>query len=444
MTTNNNQMAPVEQYLADHVPHAESIRFSGSDFLARSRALAAAMGDPQEKCKVVHIAGTSGKGSTAFMIARLLEASGQKVGLFTSPHLTHVRERIVIDGEMISEEVFIRFFPDVMAVAEEVEKEECGKPTYFELLTVLAYHVFAQEGCDYVVMETGLGGRFDATNIVQGSDKIAVITPIGMDHTKVLGDTIEKIAGEKAEIIHSGNMVFAAPQNAIARDVIQRKGEACGTQVKHLRKNDVHDIVVTQRGTEFSVGHSSVQENYAIGLIGLHQAYNAALAIDVVSAIGRRDHFALCDVSDALLHESFPGRMEIRTANDKIVIFDGAHNPQKMTALVETFTKLYPHEKCAVVFAAKGKKDYHTMLTLLGPITEHLIITQFGESGQDDHSTSADVEEIRRAAEKIGYAHLTIEASPELAMAEARKKDNKKILVTGSLYLVGKMREIIN
>ena len=436
-------MMDVEIYLAAHIPHAQDICFSGEDFLMRTKALAEALGDPQEKCKVVHIAGTSGKGSTAFMITTLLVASGQKTGLFTSPHLISVRERFVIDDEMISEEKFLQYFVEIKDAAESLRDTQCGMPSYFEILTVLAYHIFAQEGCCYAVMETGIGGRCDATNIAQRSDKVVVITPIGLDHTKILGETIDLIATEKAGIIHEDNLVFIAPQNAIARDIVRDKTLSCNAQIILLRKNDISDIDLSEEGTRFTWKNRGETKEIAIKQIGICQAYNAALAISVADSLSERDQFALCDINKALSKKIFSGRFDIRKRAGKTVILDGAHNPQKMTALVESFMKLYPHEKCTVVFAAKEKKDYKAMLTLLAPITCNLIITQFGNSEQDYQSSSVDTDILTKEAKMIGYTDLITAATVETALEKAQKQGNKKILVTGSLYLVGKMQDSI-
>lgn len=443
MTNNSFTMMDVEAYLAEHISHAQDLSVSEKDFLARTKTLAGALGDPQEKCKVVHIAGTSGKGSTAFMVSALLHTSGQKVGLFTSPHLVSLRERFVIDGEMITEKMFLRYFHVIMDAMEDLRKRECDTPSYFEILTVLAYYIFAQERCLYAVMETGVGGRCDATNIVKRSDKIAVITPIGFDHMNFLGNTLEKIAGEKAGIIHKGNHVIVAPQDAIVRQVIKERVRQQDVNVNIVRKNDIVDICISEKGTTFHLKGADHQEKYKIGLIGAHQALNATVAKQVVEVLARRDQFDLCGITEALSEVQFPGRFEIKNIQEKTMILDGAHNPQKMTALVTAVIQLYPHEKCTVIFAAKGQKDFTAMLALLAPITEQLIITQFGDSEQDYQSHSIDVGILEKEAKKIGYTDLIIESSPKIALEKAQKKDNKKILVTGSLYLVGKVRELI-
>lgn len=443
MTNDALTMMDVETYLAQRIPHAQDISFSEEDFLVRTRILAEVLGNPQEKCKVVHIAGTSGKGSTAFMIATLLTASGKKAGLFTSPHLISVRERFMIDGEMISEEKFLQYFAEIKCAAESLRDTERGMPSYFEILTVLAYHIFVEEDCYYTVMETGIGGRCDATNIAQRSDKIVVITPIGFDHTKILGETLDLIAAEKAGIIHENNLVFMAPQNAIARDVVRGKALSANAGLTLLRKNDITKIDLTEKGTQFIWKRKGKMEKIKINQIGLCQTYNTALAIDVAEALSHRDQFVLCDKNKALSKEIFPGRFDIRKREEKTIILDGAHNPQKMTALVESFMKLYPHEKCTVIFAAKEKKDYGAMLTLLAPITDQMIITQFGNSEQDYQSSSINVEILTKKARKIGYADLIIASKVEIALKKAQKQDNKKILVTGSLYLVGKIINVL-
>ena len=323
--------------------------------LDRLRALLVLLGSPQEKLKIIHVAGTKGKGSTCALVASILEQAGFSVGLYTSPHLSDYSERIRILSEpskrdslndafkgKIQEEDLAGSLQEMYSSIEKIRMDErWGRLTFFEVLTALAFYFFSKQKVDFVVLETGLGGRLDATNVARSL--VAVITPLSLEHTKQLGSTIEAIAAEKAAIIKDKNQsVVVAPQFESAREVIQ----------KQCRKMDAKAVWVGEdiqfQSLEASIDHQTFQiktihkkySDLKMKLVGEHQLINAAMSVGVIEEL-RCHGYSIRDeaIRTGLWHCIWPGRFEVVQRNP-LLILDGAHNPASAEALVKTLQKL--------------------------------------------------------------------------------------------------------
>jgi len=441
-----------EQYLFSHIPRAKDFGDKNVQFLSRTERLLELLGNPHHGCRVVHVAGTSGKGSTVFLTATALTACGQKTGAFFSPHLERITERVTIDGEEVSEKSFVAHVQAVREAAEKMNGETCGAPTYFEMLVATAFLCFSEHNVDYAVIETGLGGLCDATNVVSSPDKVCVITDIGKDHMHILGDTLEKIALQKAGIVHKDNAVFSFvsdsdAQSIIAEYIVKQKAHL----EKHFTENDLNNITVTENGTilsfenEILKSQSKNAKEFNIGLIGAHQARNVVLALSAAHHLSERDGFTWQeeDVRKELAAAEFPGRMSVRHVKNKTVILDGAHNEQKIRSLMHTVSELYPGKKVHVVFACKEQKDHHAMLAVIAEHTEHITLTEFGAGAQDYISHSTPAEKLAETLANKNDHTVDCVRQPKNALKRALDGENDVIVVTGSLHLVAKtMRDL--
>ena len=306
--------------------------------LDRARRFLELLGNPQNKLKNIHIAGTSGKGSTCFLMKTLLESLGFKVGMLTSPHVKDVTERIQV-GDAINKELFAETMTELADAMNKVPGI-----TFFEILTGMAFLIFEKEEVDYAVIETGLGGKYDATNTID-VEKLSIITRIGLDHTKFLGDTVEKIAEQKAGIITG--------------KCITTKQETVEVFRKYCNDLEVVEIPVCQY-TKGKMRFTFEKENYVLGMIGKHQAENCSLALTALSYLSERDGFEIRKkkVKSALESSNFIGRFDRKKIHGNEIIFDIAHNEQKMSSLCETLQEIYPDEKFTFVLAFKDGKDY--------------------------------------------------------------------------------------
>ncbi|MDO9028430.1 MAG: Mur ligase family protein, partial [Candidatus Roizmanbacteria bacterium] len=352
-----------EEFLSSHIPKQIQQRFPGEIGLNRTKYFLKLLGDPQNKLKVIHIAGTSGKGSTCYLISSLLKAHGFKVGFHQSPHLTDVRERFQINNQIISKEEFIFYLNKIIPIINMVGKTFHGSLTYFEILVGLAYLIFLDKKVDYAVMETGLGGWYDATNVVERPDKLAVLTKIGLDHTNILGKTIKEIALQKAMIINNKSQVISINQLPSAKKVIEEV----------VRKKQAKVIFVTKN-------------NFKLNLIGEYQKENASLALESLRFLGKRDRFLINQekIKKVFATAHFPGRFDVKKAclpagrsKEKTVVFDGAHNPQKMLAFINALIKEYPDKKFNFLLAFKSGKDYKKILKIITPWADSITLTSF-------------------------------------------------------------------
>ena len=392
--------------------------------LDRIRRLLGRLGDPQNELKFVHIAGSNGKGSTAAMLASVLSAAGLKTGLYTSPHLWQFNERFQVDGALISEEDLVDITARVLETAED--------ETEFELMTAIGMVYFLRAGCDIVVLETGLGGRLDSTNVIPAPET-AVITHIGLEHTELLGDTVAKIAAEKAGIIKPGCSAVLYGQSLEAETAVER---ACGVvNVSLSRTAPVEPVSSGQEGQRFTYRGRGP---YSISLLGEYQVHNAAVVLETVDALRRRGwEISEKAVQSGLSQARWPGRLElVRRSPD--VILDGGHNPQCMEALTRALGELYPGKKLIFLIGVLADKDWSTMLGELLPLAkEFYTITP-------DSPRAMSAGELADYLEKQGARAVpceTVRDGLDRALASSEPQD--VVCACGSLYMIGEVRHLL-
>jgi dihydrofolate synthase/folylpolyglutamate synthase len=398
-----------------------------SDFytLDRMRTLMEHLGNPQEDVRVLHVAGTSGKSSTAYYLAALLQANGARVGLCVSPHIVEVNERVQINLQPLPEVDFCRALGEFWDIITKADL----RPSYFETLVAFAYWEFARRKLDYVVMEVGLGGLLDGTNVVSNPSKICVITDIGLDHTRILGDTLEKIATQKAGIVQPHNEVFMYEQ-----------GE------------EVMNIVRTTCQRQQATLHTSTATNELTPLcLPLFQQRNLYLAKETVRFVLARDGrdgrnvLTASEVREAA-NVLVPGRMEIFQINGKTLIVDGAHNEQKMTALVESIQAKYPGQAIATLISVVQGQDerWQHALDVLIPAVQECIVTSFHQETDDRIKSSVSADAVA-AYVKSKYA-VTLSVQPDVTKAYQSLLSSEQpiLLVTGSLYLLADILRLVS
>lgn len=419
-----------EKYLEKYIPSSVKLNFPAQLGLTRSTKLLDLLDNPQEKYQVIHIAGTSGKGTTAYTASRLLISHSIKTGLHLSPHLEDIRERMEVNGKFISDKNFLNYLSDVLKAAEECERI-FSKPTYFELLTALAMYAFWKEKVEVAVIETGMGGTFDATNIVKRSDKIAVITRIGHDHTNILGKTLSQIASHKAGIIQQGNRVITLDSKK-TNPVFEKRAKEKKATLTLLGSKNIQNITVSKSGTVFDLKLPTLTlKDLRVALLGKHQAENVTLAI---SACTKTTPLNPEKVRTTLSQLHFKGRIDQLTLNGKTFIIDGAHNEQKMRALTSTLKQIYPNTKFTVILAIKKGKSVRDMLNLLLPITETLITTTFFKDTHDLIHIAYDQNYLTKKAKALGFKNVTSTKTANQAIEKAKGEKSSYILTTGSLY----------
>jgi dihydrofolate synthase / folylpolyglutamate synthase len=385
--------------------------------LERIAAVLDALGNPQRAFRVVHVAGTNGKGSTCAMIDAGLRATGVRTGLFTSPHLIEPTERIQIDGVEITPDQFQRAFTVVHEIAETLDLD-CH-PTYFEMVTAMAFWVFREMRVETAVVEVGLGGRLDATNVVEPA--LTVITPIDFDHEAYLGHTIEAIAGEKAGILKRGVPAVFSRQRPEAEAVLAERAADLGIEVIRAEDFEVRDLEIDSRGSRFSVAQF---RDLHCPLAGEHQVGNAVTATLALRHLG---------VSPNGIEEArWPGRLE-QVAPNPDVILDGAHNPAGARALARHLDRFYSHRRIRMIYGAMRDKSVEEIAGILFPAAQELIFTAPAFARALRPEALIDIAGRGEAAPSVAEA---------LKMARSRADADDIIVITGSLFLVGEARAL--
>ncbi|GAA0991471.1 bifunctional folylpolyglutamate synthase/dihydrofolate synthase [Nocardiopsis tropica] len=347
--------------------------------LDRVRTLLDLLGDPHRNFRVIHVTGTNGKTSTARMIDALMRARGLRVGRYTSPHLRTVRERIVVDGEPVSQERFVETYDDIRPYIDMADEMNDAPLSFFEILTVMAYAAFADSPVDVAVVEVGMGGRWDATNVVDGD--VAVVTPIGIDHTDYLPDTLHGIAEEKSGIIKPGSVAVLAQQPVSAAEVLLRNAAEVGAQVaREGLEFGVTSREVAVGGQQLALkGLTRDYEDLFLPLFGAHQAGNAAVAVAAVEAFASAGEDAEgldpAMVAEALAGVDSPGRMEV-VRTSPTVIADAAHNPAGMTATAAAVGEAFSFSRLVGVVAIMADKDVEGILDPLEPLLDEIVVTR--------------------------------------------------------------------
>lgn len=409
-------------------------RFSGKAGLHRIRALCAALGDPQEGLKFVHLAGTNGKGSTACMLDSVLRVAGYHVGLYTSPYLVQFHERIRVDGTMIPDADLTRLSARVAQVCRELTLPEGEQIGEFEFTTALAFLYFAEQQCDIVVLETGLGGRYDATNIIRAPE-VCVITPISRDHMAVLGDTVAKIAAEKAAIIKPACAVVCAngqPDETLP--VIRRACDAAGA-VWYDGMQDMQLLRCDIMGSAFMRGG----QGYTIPMPGRHQLQNAQTALRTLAALRERGWNIPTEAEvRGLARARMPGRLE-RMSDQPLVLLDGAHNIAGVAALTRTVDEMLKMRRLLVVMGMVQDKEYAECIYEMARRADVF----FACSPEADARALPAQTAAAIAEQHCGevYDCHTVARALKQALEKAEPRDC--VLVCGSLYLIGEAEKIL-
>ena len=407
---------------------------------------AALLGDPQKLYRIIHVTGTNGKTSTSRMIERLLREHSLRTGRFTSPHLTRLNERIAIDGESVSDEIMVEIWNDIEPILGLVDAEldaEGELPlTYFEALTLLAFAVFADAPVDVLVLEVGMGGEWDSTNVADGD--VAVFTPIDLDHADRLGNTVAEIAKTKAGIIKPGSVVVSADQDPTALSAIQSKASGLADRFTFYGPDfEAFNVVPDGKGQRFSV--RSLAGEYTdlfMPLYGEHQAQNAALAIAAVEAfLGNGDRRILDDiVRVAFADVSSPGRLQV-VSREPLTLVDGAHNPHGVRSLAKALETNFGSPRAIGVIGVLADKNAEEMLETLAKSFDHVVIT----SSKSDRAVEQS--ELAAMAEEFWPGQVTISGGVALSIQVARElaieKDFEAIVITGSLSVVGEVLKTI-
>ena len=432
-------------------------KFAPKTGLDNTRAYLKSLGNPEQKYKIVHIAGTNGKGSVAKMMALMLESAGYKTGLFISPHLVKMNERISINGEDISDEDFAKEYDLILEKVQQLQEEGYAHPAYFEFLFCMAADYFAKQNCDYVVFETGLGGRLDATNTTTAV--VSIITSIGFDHMQYLGNTIEEIAGEKAGIIKSGVPVVYNTGNEIADEVIRKTAKERGSEA----------IAVTE-----AFENLSEQVKEAVGFFASLQAaryqrdnaMTAAVAFMKLSEAGtvncqakaEQERDALKDASvgndleivnacieKALDRFSWPGRMEFLTED---IVIDGAHNENAAKRFAESLKALMDSgkwKKSSLLFAVSSDKDYEEIIRIICESLdlEDVYVAELDSGRKTAATTVGSLFQNYRPAGEYWDTYCFNNVKSAWNMAVKEREEGTLLAVVGSLYLVGEIKALL-
>lgn len=410
------------------------LSFGSRPGLDRILTLLDRMDNPQNKLKYIHVAGTNGKGSTCAMLSSTLVAAGYKTGLFISPYITDFRERIQINNEMISKEMLANAVEETFPLIEKLQSEGIII-TEFEYVNALEFYIHEKENCDVVVLETGMGGLLDCTNVIK-PPLCSVITTIGLDHTAILGDTIEKIAYQKCGIIKSGSIAVTSKQTENAMKVIEQTAEKLNVPLMKSESVNINVTSETLEGSEFEYNGRKIH----INLAGNHQLENAKTALAAIESVRQR---GLLEISDDDISEGFakavnPARFELLSKNP-VVILDGAHNPNGIEALKNAVRNFLDGERLTCVMGMLADKDIDSSIKLLDGGFESVYTVPV------DNPRAISSEEL---AEKCkGYfKNITSFDSAEKAFDgafENAEKNGGAVIVCGSLYLAGEIRPYI-
>lgn len=415
-------------------------KFTKKHTLEHTKTFLKRLGNPAADRKIVHVAGTNGKGSVCAYLQAILMAEGKRTGFFTSPHLVSVNERIRVDNIQIDDETFLKVFRKVLKIVRQMVEDGIEHPSYFEFLFGMGMTAFAETDVEYIILETGLGGRLDATNAID-NPALAIITSISLDHTAILGDTIEKIAGEKAGIIKPSVPVFFDGSSKKAAEVIKAKASELGVSCREVTKNAYEIQEVHRKYIAFS-RRSAYDKDviFQVPMCGCYQAMNAELALEASEYLLAEEEIHMDRWKEALAELHWEGRMERVGAH---ITVDGAHNPGAMEAFVESVKALDESERGEMVllFSAVSDKKYDQMIEYL---CENLdvkayVVTQIEDERGVPAEELADV--FRRYTDRPVYCKERLEDAVRTAMNE--RGETGEIYCLGSLYLVGMMKKLL-
>ena len=390
--------------------------------LSRMTELLEKLGNPQDTLRFIHVAGTNGKGSFCSMLESILRAAGYRTGMFTSPYIKSFNERMMVSGQPISNEALADLVTRIQPVADAMT----DRPTEFELITAIGFAYFKECGCDVVILEAGMGGRLDSTNVIR-NPLLSVITGIALDHTAFLGDTVEKIAAEKAGIIKDGAPVLFGGNDASAAEIIKKTASERGSAYFAVDYDALQHVTSDLSGSRFDFANFT---DMHIKLLGLYQPRNAAVVLSAVSLLQACGlTISESALRQGLLEARWPARFEI-LSQDPLVIFDGAHNPQGIDAAVESIGHYFGKEKVYIMTGVLRDKDYRYIASRLATVAERAFVLT------PENPRALDGEEYASILQSFGVSSA---AYPSIADAyksavDSAKKDGKPLLILGSLY----------
>lgn len=415
------------------IEYIESVNWMGSrPGLERIARLCELLGNPQRGMRFIHVAGTNGKGSFCAMTASVLRTAGYRTGLYTSPYILRFNERMSVDGVDISDDELAEITSLIRPLVERMEQ----KPTEFEMITAIAFEYFRRHECEVVVLEVGMGGRLDATNIIE-DPVLSVISGIALDHTNILGDTVEKIAAEKAGIIKPGCPVHWGGRNIAAGKVISSRAAQLGADIYHVNYDLLTDVRPTLEGTTFSFGK---YRDLHISLLGLYQPQNAASVVAAMPLISSRG-FPVNEqaLRRGLSETTWPARFE-KLCDDPVIIYDGSHNPQGIRAAVDSISGIFHGRRVALLTGVLADKDHRGMVGMLAEVAERAFcVTPDSERALDGARYAAELEEQGIPA----AAYPDMDAAVAAAYNHCRA-DNIPLVALGSLYMYADFRAALN
>ncbi|MCT4507789.1 MAG: bifunctional folylpolyglutamate synthase/dihydrofolate synthase [Tepidibacter sp.] len=395
--------------------------------------------NPQDDLNIIHVAGTNGKGSTCSFINSMLISSGHKVGLYTSPYLESFTERIRIDSENIQENELARVTEIVKSKVDDMVKEGFNHPTEFEIVTAIAFYYYKEQNVDFVVLEVGMGGRFDATNVIK-NPLINVITPISIDHTDYLGDTLEKIAYEKGGIIKENCEVIMYPQNKESEAVIKKiaKEKNCTLTMANIEDKEITKMDILGQVFNCKV-KDTVYENLEIQLMGKHQVNNAIVALNVINILKDKYDLKISDkdIYEGLKNTKWAGRIEV-LKKDPLFIIDGAHNEDGANSLCNTIDNYMEDKSITLVLGMLKDKDVESVCEILIPRCKNIITTK---PNNPRAMKSDELKEIINKLNKDCTSCDNIDEAVRLALKNSSKND--AIICAGSLYMIGNIRRMV-
>lgn len=412
----------------------------GSNYgLERTERLLEILGNPHKKLNVIHIAGTNGKGSTTSMIASILIEEGFNVGMYTSPFLEEFEERIQINRQNIKKNDLANYMDYIKEAVDKVIEEGYNHPTEFEIITCLMFKYFYDKKVDYAVVEVGLGGRLDSTNVV--NPLLTVITSISLDHTNILGNTLEEIAREKGGIIKKNTPLILYPQKEEALKELQNISKEKSAKIYEVKKDDAKLLEIIKNDDfyqKIKIKGEFNTYNANLRLLGEHQILNCAVAVRAVEVLSKIQGFQIKNIEKGIENARWIGRLEVLNKNPLVVI-DGAHNIQGITTLKENVSKYFNYKNIILLIGILADKQVEDMIKVITPMSKYIIaLTPNSDRAELGVKLKEEIEKFNKNVESFE----SYETAFKKALSIAREDD--LILVTGSLYMIGEMRGIIN
>lgn len=402
--------------------------------LDRMKILLQSLGNPQNKLKFIHIAGTNGKGSVCAMLSAVLVDAGYKTGLFISPYITDFRERIQINNQMISKEILTKAVEDTFPIIEKL-KSKGIIITEFEYVNALQFYIHANENCDIVVLETGLGGLYDCTNVIL-PPLCSVITTIGLDHTAILGDTIEQITTQKCGIIKANSMAFTSNQEENVINIIEKHCKKLGVKLYKNSEINLKIISETLEKTIFEFDETKIE----LHLIGEHQIENAKTAVSVLTKLNNKNLLKITkeNLANGLSKATNPARLELMSKSP-IILLDGAHNPNGITALANAIKKYLPNQKCMCLLGMLADKDIESSISIMQGLFDEI----FTVSVNNPRTLTANelAGKCKKHFENVSAFENTEQAIN--SAIEKAKNTNTPLIICGSLYLASEVRTLL-